>query len=241
MALPNMCTCENAALEAVPQAQLMVSLNGTLVLANAQARSLFGINLLDQGRPLQDLEISYRPLELRSPIEEACQNQRKPSPLTTWPGISPTMRRSILMSKFTPSITSEGDTDWGGHHLCGCHPVTTFLQLELQRANQDLETTNEELQSSNEELETTNEELQSTNEELETTNEELQSSNEELETMNEELHSTNEELQTINEELRQRTSELNQANAFLKFDFEPVCGPGWWWSDPQYKHSQLEP
>jgi two-component system CheB/CheR fusion protein len=89
------------------------------------------------------------------------------------------------------------------------------LQLELQRANQELETTNEELQSSNEELETTNEELQSTNEELETTNEELQSSNEELETMNEELHSSNEELQTINEELRQRTSELNQANAFL--------------------------
>ena len=89
------------------------------------------------------------------------------------------------------------------------------LQQELQRSNQELETTNEELQSSNEELETTNEELQSTNEELETTNEELQSTNEELETMNEELQSTNEELQTINEELRQRTAELDHSNAFL--------------------------
>lgn len=89
------------------------------------------------------------------------------------------------------------------------------LQAQLQQANQELETANEELQSSNEELETTNEELQSTNEELETTNEELQSTNEELETMNEELQSTNEELQTINDELRQRTTELNQANSFL--------------------------
>ncbi len=83
------------------------------------------------------------------------------------------------------------------------------LQEELQRAREEIQTTNEELQSSNEELETTNEELQSSNEELETTNEEL-------ETMNEELQSTNEELHTVNEELRQRTDEVNRANAFLQ-------------------------
>jgi PAS domain S-box-containing protein len=90
------------------------------------------------------------------------------------------------------------------------------LQDQLNRSNQELETTLEELQSAHEELETTNEELQSTNEELETTNEELQSTNEELETMNEELQSTNEELETMNEELRKRTSDLNQGNAFLR-------------------------
>jgi two-component system CheB/CheR fusion protein len=98
------------------------------------------------------------------------------------------------------------------------HDVTSAraMQRELERANRQLETTNEELQSTNEELETTNEELQSTVEELETTNEELQSTNEELETMNEELQSTNDELQVINETLRERSSELNEVNDFLQ-------------------------
>jgi two-component system, chemotaxis family, CheB/CheR fusion protein len=36
---------------------------------------MFGLNLLDLGRPLQDLEISYRPLELRSYIDEVYQNR----------------------------------------------------------------------------------------------------------------------------------------------------------------------
>src|SRR5262249_62207238 len=69
------------------------------------------------------------------------------------------------------------------------------VELDLQRASQELETAYEELQSTNEELQTTNEELQSTVEELETANEELQSTNEEHETMNEELQSANAELQ----------------------------------------------
>lgn len=202
-----------SALEAVHQAQLLVSLSGTLILANAQARSLFGINLLDQGRPLQDLEISYRPLELRSAIEDVCQNHQ-PVTVNDVARYQPNDEVQYFNVEMVPLNSPEGELIGVGITFID---VTQYhhLQLELQRANQELETTNEELQSSNEELETTNEELQSTNEELETTNEELQSSNEELETMNEELHSSNEELQTINEELRQRTSELNQANAFL--------------------------
>jgi two-component system CheB/CheR fusion protein len=202
-----------AALEAVHQAQLIVSLNGTLVLANGQARSLFGINPLDQGRPLQDLEISYRPLELRSPIDEACQNHQTVT-INDVIRFKPNDEAQYFNVEIVPLDHSDGELIGVGITFIDVTQYH-FLQLELQRANQELEATNEELQSSNEELETTNEELQSTNEELETTNEELQSSNEELETMNEELHSTNEELQTINEELRQRTSELNQANAFL--------------------------
>ncbi len=202
-----------AALEAVKQAQLLISLSGTLVLANAQARSLFGIHLLDQGRLLQDLEISYRPLELRSLIEQACQ-ERTTVIVSDVARYQPSDEVQYFNVEIVPLESPEGELNGIGITFID---VTQYhyLQLELQRANQELETTNEELQSSNEELETTNEELQSTNEELETTNEELQSSNEELETMNEELQSTNEELQTINDELRQRTSELNQANAFL--------------------------
>jgi two-component system CheB/CheR fusion protein len=208
-----MCSCERRLWRRCVRPSLLVSLSGTLILANAQARSLFGINLLDQGRPLQDLEISYRPLELRSPIEEVCQNHQTVT-VNDVARYQPNDEVQYFNVEIVPLDNPEGELIGVGITFVD---VTQYhyLQLELQRSNQDLETTNEELQSSNEELETTNEELQSTNEELETTNEELQSSNEELETMNEELHSTNEELQTINEELRQRTSELNQANAFL--------------------------
>ncbi len=98
------------------------------------------------------------------------------------------------------------------------HDVTSLrsLELNLQKANEELHaanlrllSSNEELRSSNEEMETTNEELQSANEELQTTNEELQSTNEELETTNEELQSTNAELDATNRELAHRTQEMD--------------------------------
>jgi two-component system CheB/CheR fusion protein len=200
--------------EYLPVAQIVVDINGNLALANRQSRMLFNISNQDLGRPLQDLEISYRPAELRSRIEQAY-----------------IVRRPIQMSHVELSNSIEGNTSYLdieviplmdiNAELLGMlivfQDVTRYhqLQQELLRSTQELETAYEELQSANEELETTNEELQSTNEELETTNEELQSTNEELETMNEELQSSNEELQTTNEELRDRTDELNRVNAFM--------------------------
>ncbi|NJK50615.1 PAS domain S-box protein [Candidatus Gracilibacteria bacterium] len=202
-----------SAFDSVALSQIIVDFNGNLVIANTPARAMFGLNPLDLGRPLQDLEISYRPLELRSYIEEVYRN-----------------RTNIVVNDVVRNLR-DNQTQYLDVHInllednigeilgvgITFTDVTRYqeLKVELQQANQELETANEELQSSNEELETTNEELQSTNEELETTNEELQSTNEELETMNEELQSTNEELQTINDELRLRTADLNQANAFL--------------------------
>jgi two-component system, chemotaxis family, CheB/CheR fusion protein len=202
-----------SAFDATPSAQLAIDVHGNLVLANTQARSLFGINLLDRGRPLHDLEVSYRPLELRSLIDRVYQ-ERMPIVVPNVAHSQPDHRVQYFDIQIVPLEDRDGE-------ILGASIIfvemTNYhdLQAELQQAKQELATTNEAVQSSNEELETTNEELQSTNEELETTNEELQSTNEELETMNEELQSTNEELQTINEELRQRTNELNQANAFL--------------------------
>ncbi len=201
------------AFDAVPVAQIVVSTHNILVLANTPARLMFGINFLDLGRPLQDLEISYRPLELRASIDQVTSERRS----IVISDVSRHVRdqtEQYLDVHFNP--LEDNDSQFLGTSISFID-VTHYheLQDELQHSNQELETANEELQSSNEELETTNEELQSTNEELETTNEELQSTNEELETMNEELQSTNEELQTINDELRLRTSDLNQANAFL--------------------------
>ncbi|MBD2560383.1 MULTISPECIES: CheR family methyltransferase [Nostoc] len=194
-------------------AQVVIDNNGTLVLVNEQARNLFGLSPRDLTRPFQDLELSYRPIELRSLIERAYA-ERRPITLTNVERYLSNTDTQYLDVLITP--LQDTDTSFLGVSIA-FHDVSRYIKLQeaLQRSQQELETTNEELQSTNEELETTNEELQSTNEELETTNEELQSTNEELETMNEELQSTNEELQTINNELSQRTTELNRTNIFL--------------------------
>ena len=52
------------AFRADPIAQLAVNPSMTLVLANDKARELFHIAAKDLGRPLQDLDVSYRPVEL---------------------------------------------------------------------------------------------------------------------------------------------------------------------------------
>jgi two-component system, chemotaxis family, CheB/CheR fusion protein len=199
--------------DAAPVAQIALDADAAVVLINQQARALFGLGVGDIGRPLKDLEISYRPVELRANLE-----------------IAHSERRAVLLSH-VPMTAAGGEVRelevhvkplYAGERTLGTtvtyHDVTVQrrLQNELEGSKRELEHAYEELQTTVEELETTNEELQSTNEELETTNEELQSTNEELETMNEELQSTNEELQTINEELRERTLELNEVNTFLE-------------------------
>jgi two-component system, chemotaxis family, CheB/CheR fusion protein len=158
---------------------------------------------MDLGRPLQDLEISYRPLELRSHIDQVYRERHLVIVHDVVRNLPDHCSQSLDV-QFNPL---EGESD----ALLGVS--ITFVDVTRYHDIQEL------LEHSNQELETTNEELQSTNEELETTNEELQSSNEELETMNEELQSTNEELQTINSELQQRTGELNEANAFVNSVF----------------------
>ncbi len=201
-----------AAFDMSNAAQVVLDANGVVVMANDLARRTFGIGLSDFGRPIQDLELSYRPVELRTHLDALIKGMRAIELKTVQVGegdrervmnvrIAPLLAEGVLMG------TSISYVD-----------VTDIRKLETQvtSAKRELEVAYEELQSTVEELETTNEELQSSNEELETTNEELHSSNEELETMNEELQSSNEELQTMNEELRHRTVEVDQMNSFLE-------------------------
>ncbi|HKZ07119.1 MAG TPA: CheR family methyltransferase [Methylomirabilota bacterium] len=201
------------ALETDPVAKAVIRADGTLAVANARARGLFRLTSQDLGKRLQDLELSYRPIELRSLVQEAAsQNRTVVRKDILWAAESGEPR--YLDLDVVPLRDPRGEPI--GVQV-GFIDVTRYrrLQEDLERSKNELETAYEELQSTNEELETTNEELQSTNEELETTNEELQSTNEELETMNEELQSTNEELATTNIEMRRRSDELNHANAFL--------------------------
>jgi len=167
---------------------------------------MFGLSSRDLGRPLQDLELSYRPVELRSCIDQAYAGRRSARLRDVeWPA-SPG-GAAWLDVEVTPLQDPAGNLLGV---LVSFEDTTRYrrLQEELRQSHEELQTAYEELQSTNEELETTNEELQSTIEELETTNEELQSTNDELETMNEEL-------QMINEQLRRRSQELDRTNLFL--------------------------
>jgi two-component system CheB/CheR fusion protein len=197
-----------------PVAQVVIDTEDVVAAVNNQAEAVFGLSRRDVGRLFRDLEVSYRPVELRTYVEQARSE-----------------RRSVRVDEVEWQRTP-GEPVWFEIHVSpllsaaeellgisiAFHDVTAARRLlgELENANRELETAYQELQSTNEELETTNEELQSTVEELETTNEELQSTNEELETINEELQSTNDELKTINDTLRQRTVELDEVGEFLE-------------------------
>ncbi|KAA0101856.1 PAS domain S-box protein [Mycolicibacterium sp. P1-18] len=198
---------------ASPVAQIVVTGDDTVAMINRQAEEVFGLSARDIGRLLRDLEVSYRPVELRGYVERA-RVERRSARIedVEWQrsGADPTW--------FEIHVNPLVDAQNG---LVGVSIVffdvtaNRMLLDKVVQTNAQLEAAYEELQSTNEELETTNEELQSTVEELETTNEELQSTNEELETMNEELQSTNDELHTINDTLRERSSELDDARSFL--------------------------
>ncbi|MFB2937037.1 CheR family methyltransferase [Aerosakkonemataceae cyanobacterium BLCC-F154] len=191
---------KDEAFEFLPIAQIVVDIQGNVVLANRQARVLFNLSTQDLGRPLQDLEISYRPAELRSRIQQAYTERRS----VTIPEVELIRsEENIVYLEIQVVPLLDNSADALGVTIV-FQDITGYNELER------------ELQRSTQELETAYEELQSTNEELETTNEELQSTNEELETMNEELQSANEELQTTNDELRQRTEELNRVTIFME-------------------------
>jgi two-component system CheB/CheR fusion protein len=206
-------TMRDVGFETAPIAQVVVDTRGNVTLANQQARTLFGLAQRDVGRPLKDLELSYKPVELRSQIEKAYAERHSIS-LRDVEWLQPGGDLRVFDVQVGPLVAQDGAFVGVGVSFLD---VTRYKRLQdaVEHSKRDVETAYEELQSTVEELETTNEELQSTNEELETTNEELQSTNEELETMNEELQSTNEELETINDELNQRTDELNQTNLFM--------------------------
>jgi two-component system CheB/CheR fusion protein len=187
-----------AAFATGPSAQAVLDSSGTLVMSNDRARRMFGLAASDLGRPIQDLELSYRPVELRGHLSVVNAEGRS----VDLKGVRwRTEDQNRVFDVRLSPLLSDGA-------LMG----TTITYTDVTEAHR----LRDELTVSQENLEHASEELQSTVEELETTNEELQSTNEELETTNEELQSTNEELETMNDELRLRTHELDDVNSFLE-------------------------
>src|SRR5499427_6512161 len=188
------------ALETAPFGVLAIDAEGTVAMINSPMRTMFGMTSRDVGRLFRDLEISYRPVELRSLIEQAYAEHRVVRVNSVERTVG-TDEVQYLDIHIQPLWGNDG-MGAGVSVMFIDTTLSTRLQLEVKRHREELDTAYEELQSTNEELETTNEELQSSIEELETTNEELQSGNEELETMN--------------EEMRIRSSELDEARTFLE-------------------------
>jgi two-component system CheB/CheR fusion protein len=174
-----------AAFEHAPIAQLVVDAENRVLAMNRAARAMFGLKVKDVGRNLQDLELWYRPVELRPLIDDVLTRHRIASEKSVrWQ--TPKGQVRSLDVQVTPLVGS-------GERRVGV--TVSFVDVSAHR------TLEENLERARRELETAYEELQATVEELETTNEELSS--------------TNEELETMNDELRERTEETLRANSFL--------------------------
>ncbi|MGB9378483.1 MAG: CheR family methyltransferase [Mycobacteriales bacterium] len=198
----------------LPMPVVVIDGAGVVAMCTQEASKLFGVSERDIGRPFQDLEMSFRPAELRSSLLLATKERR-----VQWIRDVEWSRagseRVCLDVQITPLIQPDGSQV--GLALAFLDTTRyTALADDLDYANRQLETAYEQVQSSSEELETTNEELQSTIEELETTNEELQSTNEELETMNQELQAMNDELQSSTDIQLDRASLVDDRNLFVE-------------------------
>ena len=178
-------------------AQAVFDSDGALVMVNDGARRMFGLGVKDFGRPIQDLELSYRPVELRSHLDTVASELRSVEVKgIRWLSNGDERILDVRISPLLNDGTAMGT-------------VVTYADVtEVQRLHDALVT-------SKQDLEHASEELQSTVEELETTNEELQSSNEELETINEEFRHRTLELNDTNVFLETILSTIGVAVAVL--------------------------
>src|SRR5262249_48063017 len=119
-------------------AQLIVDAGGLVTSLNQALRLTFGLKLQDVGRPLQDLELSYRPVELRSLIDEAQRDRHTISRKDIeWARAGEQTRR--LDVKVTPLI--DATAGYVGA-LIAFVDVSQFRELAdgLNRARRELET-----------------------------------------------------------------------------------------------------
>src|SRR5262249_28840977 len=146
--------------QADPAAQIVIDQAHVVVLLNDRMKTLFGLTSDDIGKRLQDLEVSFRPVELRSMVERALRD-RSSVGVKEAEWIIKSGERIFLDVEVMP-LTDAALEPLGARIVFRDTTRTRRLEDELKHSHQELETANEELQSTNEELETTNEELQST-------------------------------------------------------------------------------
>ncbi|MGO9855801.1 MAG: CheR family methyltransferase [Acidimicrobiales bacterium] len=196
-----------------PVAELLVDVDLVVTGANDAARDLLALDAHDVGRPLRELPVALRPLDLVTPAHQAIADGSSRD-LGTARYDTPDGQGLIIEVRILPTLDEQQQVAGAGIIFDDVRAAAR-LRESYRQLHEELETAYEELQSTNEELVTSNEELQSSYEELETSNEELQSTNEELETTNEELRSSNDELESTNIDLKTTTQAVELLNASL--------------------------
>ncbi len=175
----------DAAFETAVDAELLIDRNGVLVMANNEARVLFDLRASDIGRPFRDLTVSYRPVELRSRIEEAC-SERRPIKIMDVQRQQSDGSVQHLTIDVLPLLDK--------NELLGVSlrfsdtSRLVILQQQLKRANESLRSAYEDLETMNEELQSSNEELRVTNELLAQKSAEVTRANAYLESIPKSLH-----------------------------------------------------
>src|SRR2546427_12371874 len=144
------------AFDGIPFPQVIAGAAGVLAMYNDRARGLFGLGPADIGRLFHELELSYRPVELRSVIQRA-EEQRRPVVVKDVTTDTVGREARCLDVQVTP-LFDPGGVLLGSSITFTNVSLVKELQQQLSRSKQDLETTYEELQSTNEKLETANEE-----------------------------------------------------------------------------------
>jgi PAS domain S-box-containing protein len=131
-----------ARLEASPVPQILVDPSGAVASINERARSLFGLPLSDVGRPLRDLQLSYRPADL---IDQATA-ERRPIAISEVEWRAPSGESRWLEVQVAP-LGDRAGNDLG--ILISYTDVTGQRRLtrELEQSHQEMETAHEELQS----------------------------------------------------------------------------------------------
>ena len=75
-AVPDDGRLRDAVFESASTAQIILNPEGVLVSANERARRTFGVSDSDVGRPFHQLQLSYKPVELRSRFDRATSERR---------------------------------------------------------------------------------------------------------------------------------------------------------------------
>src|SRR5262249_57514831 len=117
--------------------KVVMDVHGHLVLSNQEARTMFGIVPQDVGRPFYELELSYRPVELRSRIEQVYSELRAQH-LTNIERTLPEGRTQCLDVHLVPLV--DPDSTPLGISIT-FYDVTPHrrLQTELEKSRQELE------------------------------------------------------------------------------------------------------
>jgi len=165
------CVCIwQTAFETSPFAQLAVSFNGCLIMANSQANALFGLTLKQLGHPLQTLKPGHL-VSSHTSIKQLCGDLR-PATLKNLEYKTPEGTTYLDVS-ITPVFSSDG-------HLLAMHltftDVTGNKQLEdkLEHAHSELARVSKRLEQTKAVLDATRTEFHSTQKELETVYQEMQ-------------------------------------------------------------------